>query len=100
MLIMDDRIQSASGIIKGHIRIADKIPAEPLLYIFLPVPGADHEFIEAVIGIFLHYVPEYGLAAYLYHWFRAVLALLRYPCAFPARKKYYLHNPVNPHPQS
>ena len=53
--------------IKGYITVVEIVVSKVLLDNLLLVACADHEIIEAVIGILLHYMPEYGLAAYLYH---------------------------------
>ena len=62
--------------IKGDIAGLQEVMGKIVLDILLPIPGADNEFIEAVMEIGFHDMPQNGALVYLYHRLGAVLGFL------------------------
>ena len=46
---------------KGHVTLVQEVVLEVLLDHVLPVPHADHEVVEAEVGVALHDVPQDGV---------------------------------------
>src|SRR5437868_314512 len=74
-----------------HICIMQEVVHEILLYDMRLITEADDKFGVAVGCIYLHYMPQNGFTAYLYHRLGLQQRLFRYPGAPAARKYYYLH---------
>ena len=75
MLVMDDQFISV-GKIKGDIGSMEKIIRKPLFYHMLLISRADDEFLDPVLGIRLHNVPQDRHFAYFNHRLRLKLRLL------------------------
>jgi hypothetical protein len=62
--------------IERHIRHMEEVIGEILLDHVTLVPAADNEVVDSVMGILLHYVPEYWATTDLHHGFRPDCGLL------------------------
>ena len=56
--------------IERHVAVMERVVREIFFDNVLLVAGANYKFVEAVVRVFLHYVPENRLAANFNHRFR------------------------------
>ena len=77
-MVVDDHLVLAAGKIKRNIAGMQEVIREPLLDHVLLVARADDKVVKAVVGIFLHDMPEDRHSTDLYHRFRAKLGFLGY----------------------
>ena len=72
----------------GHVEV---VVGEEFLYDLSFVAQAYDEVVEAIVGVDLHYVPQYGLSAYLDHGLGLQVGFLAYPGPKASGQYDYFH---------
>ena len=92
VVVVDDHLVLAAGEIKRNIAGMQEVIREPLLDHVLLVARADDKVVKAVVGIFLHDMPQDGHVADFDHRLGLVDAFFADARAKAASQDYYFHN--------
>ena len=90
-------LHTVIGNVKGYIGHMQKIIGKILLDDITLIAAANNELINTVGGIYLHDMPEYRLAADLYHRLWLQMSFFTYTRAETTGKDDSLHNIISPH---
>src|SRR5574337_983798 len=75
----------------GKVTVQYLIVIKIFFYHLTFVSKAQDKITVPVMAVDVHYMPEYGLTAYLYHGFGTVLSLFLKACTQTAAENYNLH---------
>ena len=77
--------------IDRHIGVMFVVVHKILLNHLRLIPAAYNKFVESVVRINLHDMPQYRLAAYFHHGLGSEIGFFAQPCAEATGQKNYFH---------